>query len=300
MCFGTDWKDDINKKISRVIREGNLKYVKLDLAVLTSAYIRNYSHSGCCATDHPYHKDKEESFIVIYERLFELFDELKASFPDLYIDCTFEVTGKMQLIDYAFCQHAEGNWLTNVEEPYPVGAYRLRNLTWWKCPAMPASAMLIGNLQIDSPDFLQELKALIGSFPIVLGDPTKLTTEKKAEIRQWTDWMKSMQKKYEYDLFRQDIKGFGEPTEGNWDGWSRINTDTKQGGIVGIFKQGSMDNERIVSIDGLNPTAIYTVKEAPTNKQIAKMTGKDLREKGFKVKMEKNYDSRLFEIEIIK
>ncbi len=297
MCFGTDWKDHIDNKISEIIREGNLKYVKLDLAVLTSAYVNSISHSGCCATNHPYHKDKQESFIVIYERLFEVFDSLHEKFPDLYIDCTFEVTGKMQLIDYAFCQHAEGNWLTNVEEPFPVGAFRLRNLTWWKSPVIPASTMLIGNLCIDSPEFIQELKALIGSFPIILGDPTKLSPAKRAEIKTWTNWMKLMQKKYDYDLYRQDLSGFGEPAESNWDGWSRINTDTKQGGIVGVFKQGSLDSERTISVQGLNPTAIYTIKEAPIHKKIAQMSGKDLLEKGFIVKLNKKYDSRLFEIE---
>jgi len=116
--------------------------------------------------DHPYHKDRQESLIVIYERLFELFDELHEEVPDLYIDCTFETAGKLQLIDYAFCQHAEGNWLTNIGEPFPVGAFRIRNLAWWKSPAIPASSLLIGNIQMDSPNFIDELKTLIGSFPL--------------------------------------------------------------------------------------------------------------------------------------
>lgn len=300
MCFGTEWKDYIKNKILEVVRENDVYYVKLDLAVLTSAYINDYKHSGCYAKNHPYHKDREESFIVIYERLFELFDELHEQMPDLYIDCTFEVAGKLQLIDYAFCQHAEGNWLTNIEEPYPVGAFRIRNLAWWKSPAIPASSLLVGNMAIDSPDFIQELKALIGSFPIVLGNPMKLSTEQRAEIKQWTDWLKSMQKKYDYDLFRQDLPGFSEPTEGNWDGWSRINTDTKEGGIVGIFRQGSLDEERTVSIPGLDEKKQYIIKEAPDYTEIARMTGKELREKGFKVNMIEKYDSRIFELQFVK
>jgi alpha-galactosidase len=187
MCFGTEWKSYIKSKILGLVKECNLTYVKLDLSILTSAYITAYNKSGCSAKDHPYHKDREESFIVIYERLFELFDELHNEAPDLYIDCTFEVAGKMQLIDYAFCEHAEGNWLTNIEEPFPVGAFRIRNLTWWKSPVIPASSLIIGNLAVDSPDFIQELKTLIGSFPIVCGDPMKLSKEKRAEIRRWTD-----------------------------------------------------------------------------------------------------------------
>lgn len=299
MCFGTEWTAYIKKKILDLVKEVGLSFVKLDLSIVTSAYVTDYNKSGCSAKNHPFHKDREESLIVIYERLFQLFDELHAVAPDLYIDCTFETEGKLQLIDYAFCQHAEGNWLTNIGEPFPVGAFRIRNLTWWKSPALPASSFIIGNLQMDSPEFIQELKTLIGSFPIVLGDLRKLSKEKRVEIRQWTDWISNMQKKYNYDLFRQDLPSFGEPTEGSWDAWSRINTDTKEGGIVGIFRQGSLDDQRTVSVPGLAKNKLYRVKQAPLGEKITEMTGTELEEIGFKVKMTHKYDSQLFEIELV-
>lgn len=300
MCLATDWMVYIKDKILNLVKDLGLAYVKLDLAVLTSAYVTETSKSGCYAKDHPYHKDQEESLIVIYERLFELFDELHAEVPDLYIDCTFEVAGKMQLIDYAFCQHAEGNWLTNIEDPFPVGAFRIRNLAWWKCPSIPASSLIIGNLQMDSQEFIHELKTLIGTFPIALGDLRNLSEEKKKKIRQWTDWISEMQVKYDYDLFRQDLPGFGEPMEGAWDGWSRLNTDTKDGGIVGVFRQGSLDNERIISVHGLDGESRYEVRLAPLSEYIVEMTGKDLGIKGFKVKMTEKYGSMLFEIKRVK
>ena len=34
-------------------------------------------------------------------------------------------------------------------------------------------------------------------------------------------------------MFRQDLAGFGEPREGQWDGYQRINTETQSGGLVG-------------------------------------------------------------------
>jgi alpha-galactosidase len=297
MCFGTEWKEYIKKKILDLVGNLGLKYVKLDLAVVTSAYVTDINKAGCSAKNHPYHKDREESLIVIYERLFQLFDELHKEAPDLYIDCTFETEGKMQLIDYAFCQHAEGNWLTNIGEPFPVGAFRIRDLAWWKSPVMPASSLIIGNLQMDSPEFIHELKTLVGSFPIALGDLRKLSEGKKKEIREWIDWISNMQKRYDYDLFRQDLPGFGEPMEGAWDGWSRINTETKEGGIVGVFKQGSLDKERTISVPWLDSNSKYRVKVAPLGKEVTIMTGKKLAEEGFKVEMINEYDSKLFEIE---
>jgi len=299
MCFGTEWKNYIKDKILSLVKEDGLGFVKLDLAVVTSAYITDFNKVGCQAKNHPYHKDREESLIVIYERLFELFDELHKIAPDLYIDCTFETAGKLQLIDYAFLQHAEGNWLTNIIEPYPVGAFRIRNLTWWKSPALPASSFIIGNLQMESPEFIQELKTLIGSFPIVLGDLRKLSADRKKEIRLWIDWITVMQKKYNYQMFRQDLPSFGEPTEGGWDAWSRINTDTKAGGIIGVFRQGSLDNERSVSIPGLEKNSVYKVNFAPKGEEVIKLTGKELDEIGFRVKMENLYDSKVFEIQKI-
>jgi hypothetical protein len=35
--------------------------------------------------------------------------------PDLFIDCTFEAAGRLQLMDYAIAKHADGNWLSNFE-----------------------------------------------------------------------------------------------------------------------------------------------------------------------------------------
>ena len=296
MCFGTGWKDYIRNKILELVSEFDLKFLKLDLTVLTSAYLVETEKSGCYSSNHPGHKDREESLIVIYHRLFELFDELHKENPDLYIDCTFETEGKLQLVDYAFLKHAEGNWLTNISEPYPVGAYRVRDLTWWKSPAVPASSLIIGNLTMDNPDFIDELKTLIGAFPIVLGDPRKLSKEHRAKIKQWADWIGLMQIKYQYDLFRQDLYGFSEPVEGGWDGWSRINTDTKTGGIAGIFRQGSPDDTRILSISGLDQTKQYLVKSAPGGKVVTKLSGKELREKGFKVKMDQLYQGKIYEV----
>ena len=45
-----------------------------------------------------------------------------------------------------------------------------------------------------------------------------------------------------------------------WDGFQRINTETKSGGIIGVFKQGSLDNERQIRINYLNPTKYIQYK----------------------------------------
>jgi len=298
-CFGTDWVDYIKSVILNLVKEHGLAYAKLDLSIVTSAYINNTSISGCYAQNHPYHRDHEESFIVIYENVLRLFDELHAEAPELFIDCTFETAGKLQLQDYSFAKHAEGNWLSNIEEPFPTGALRMRQLAWWRSPAVPAGSLVIGNLPFDSKNFEFDLKSLLGTLPIVLGDPRKLPPEKRLEIRKWADWMVRMQEKYDYMSFRQDLPGFGEPSEGSWDAWGRINTEKKNGGIIGVFRQGATEKSRTVTVNGLIPDRKYSVILAPSGKQIAVLSGLQLSVDGFAVNFTKEYDGNIYEIKTL-
>ncbi len=157
-CLGTGWFDYIKDKILNLVKNYGLAYVKLDLSVVTSAYVNNDEVSGCYALNHPFHKDHNESFLVIYNRLSELIDELHKEAPDLFVDYTYETAGKLQLMDYAIAEHAEGNWLSNFEEPFPLGALRVRQMAWWRTPAVPASSLIIGNLPMDGEKFEFSLK----------------------------------------------------------------------------------------------------------------------------------------------
>ncbi len=299
-CFGTEWFGYIKSVILNLVKDHGLAYAKLDLSVVTSAYINDPEISGCYAPDHPYHRDHEESFTAIYQNVLKLFDELHAEAPEVFIDCTFETAGKLQLQDYAFAEHAEGNWLSNIEEPFPTGALRMRQMAWWRSPALPAGSLVIGNLPFDSKNLEFDLKSLLGTLPIILGDPRKLTHEKRVGIKKWADWMIKMQEKYDYMSFRQDLPGFGEPAEGSWDAWSRINTELKNGGIIGIFRQGALEKSRTVFISNLDPGKKYRVILAPEGRIIASLTGKELSTEGFIVSFTNPYDGSVFEIEEIK
>lgn len=114
-------------------------------------------------------------------------------------------------------------------------------------------------------------------------------------IGDWDD-PAVMEEKHQIMLYRQDLQGFGEPGDGRWDGFQRINTETKTGGIAGVFRQNAKETERTVTISMLDPDKIYQVKEAVSNKPVAKMSGKDLQNKGFRIVLDKTFDSALFEI----
>lgn len=296
MCMTTGWYDHIKGVIMNLAKEHGLEYIKGDFAVVTGAYTTDKTRSGCYAPNHPLHKDRNESMLEMYRRTWQLFDDLHEEIPGLFIDCTFETMGALQLIDLDMCKHAEGNWLSNFGEKAPLGSMRVRQMSWWRSPVIPSTALVIGNQQFDDPDFELSLMSLAGSLPIVLGDPRLLSKEQRARMKTWADWLRNMQTRHDFMSFRQDLHGYGEPAEGNWDGYQRINSETKSGGIVGIFRQGSAENQRKVTVQYLNPELFYEVRKAPSGELVMVTTGRDLAEKGFVVSFNKSYDGSIFEI----
>lgn len=294
-CFSTGWKDYIKDILLKLALDNGLEYMKLDFAVVTSAYRFNHEDSGCYATTHAGHQDHNESMYVNYERMWELFDELHVAKPNLFIDCTFEAMGGLQLIDYAMLKHAEGNWLSNFEEPDESGDLRIRNMAWWRSPAMSATALVIGNPRMDDKGWENHIKSLAGALPIMLGDPRKLSPDDLKKYRAYADWLHSVQTKYDIMSYRQDLPGFGEPKEGSWDGFQRINTDTKAGGIVGIFRHGAVESRRTITINGLDPANAYEVK-LMDGRLVVNSTGEELKKKGFELNLPGVYSGELFEV----
>ncbi len=295
-CLGTDWYDYIKSTVLRLVREHGLAYMKLDFAIVTSCYVYDKDRTGCHASNHPYHRDREESYAVIYNRCMQLLDDLHREAPDLFIDCTYETAGRQHLNDYGIVKHAEGNWLSNIQQPGPLGPLRMRNLAWGRCPAIPATSLLIGNLRMNDEYHQLAFKSLAGALPVMLGDPRALSTKEKAWYKSESDWLKELEQRHAYMSFRQDLPGFGEPAEGAWDAFSRINTETGSGGLIGVFRHGSKESSRLITVPWVHEDKTYQVLQGAGRKFVASLSGKDLIEKGFQVTLQKEYDGELFEI----
>jgi alpha-galactosidase len=140
------------------------------------------------------------------------------------------------------------------------------------------------------------IKSLGGAIPILLGDPRKLSSTDFSKYKAYADWHLRMQTKHDFMSFRQSWKGFGEPKEGRWDGFQRINSETRSGGIVGIFNQGSVETQRQETVQLLDPLVNYSILTVPEGIKIGRMNGKKLEQKGFQVKLDQKYDGTLFEI----
>ncbi len=289
------WRAHIRDTMLAMVREYGLEYIKLDFSMATSAYRFDPAFTGCYATNHG-HRDRAESFLAIYEGAWQLFDELHAAAPNLFVDCTFEAMGGMQLTDLALVQHAAGNSVANFSTDAPTGAIRLRQLGWWRTPTIPAASLQIGNYEIDSPAGVLSFQSLAGTLPLLCGDPRKMTPEQRAEMKRWVQWTRAAQDRHQFLLFRQDLPGFGEPAAGRWDGFQRINDETKSGGIVGVFRAGAAERERQVTVAGLAPDGRYRVRRAPAGEVIATLSGAELARDGFRVALEPEHAGMLFEI----
>jgi len=95
--------------------------------------------------------------------------------------------------------------------------------------------------------------------------------------------------------YRLDLANFAEPMEGHWDGFQRINSDMKSGGVIGVFRQGATENKRVVTVSNVDVLKQYQVKDMKGN-FIATLTGLKLKQKGFPLTLDKLYSGELFEI----
>ncbi len=294
-CFTTGWRGYIGGVLAALVREHGLDYIKLDFAVVTSPYVFDTAKSGCYSGKHAGHRDQAESLAMNYQGMWDLFDALHAEFPSLFIDCTFEAMGGLQLIDYAMLRHAEGAWMSNFNESDEVNDLRIRQMAWWRAPAMPAAALVIGNARLEDSGFEAHLQSLAGTLPMLLGDPRKLTARQKAVSRAYSAWFSALQQRCGYMDYRQDLPGMGEPQEGRWDGFQRINTDSGAGGMVGVFRHGAPDDSVTVRVAQLQAHTTYLLLDHE-GRELLRASGNALASQGFTVKIAASYGGKLFEL----
>ena len=298
-CFSTGWSDYITDVLARLVDEYGFEYLKLDFSVVSSPYRYNKEEAGCYSRNHTAHKDREESMWVNYNKMWEVFDKLHEGRPNLFIDCTFETMGGLQLVDYAMLRHAEGNWLSNfIGNIGEKTDLRIRQMAWWRSPAMPATSLVIGNAHIQDVGYENHVRSLAGALPILCGDPRQIPEGDKEVLRKYSDWLTKMEQKYSIMIYRQDLPGYFEPALGAYDGFARINRETFSGGIIGFFRHGAKESTRTVCVDGLLADREYLVLDM-NGKQITKLSGALLKEEGFNVTIEEPFGGRLFEVTLV-
>ena len=276
MCLASPWYDYIYGRISDYVERYRIEWVMLDLSSVASSYILDKTRAGCHAKGHM-HKDRDESLYMIYERMMSLFDRLKARFPGLYIDCTFELWGAYHVIDYALIEHADGDWMSNIDSPM-----LMRQLRYDRGRVVPPSPMLIGNLRTDWDDTRFSYDSLVSSTVVMLGDLRKLTPEQTQWFKKRTTWLTELEDKYQYSHFYQTGSVFARPTVSGWDGCARFNPE-KDGGIVCLYRNDSPEATRSFALPWVNATSRYRVHSARQDRDLGDFSGADLQRNGLTV-----------------
>jgi alpha-galactosidase len=109
-------------------------------------------------------------------------------------------------------------------------------------------------------------------------------------------YLKKLEKKYQYTKYFQLYDVFDRPTDSNWDGCYRINTE-KQGGLMFFYRNNSPDTNRKFRIPCLEATSRYRIYSYEDNKTIGIFSGKLLIEKGISVTIPTTYSALVLTIE---
>ncbi len=304
MSLGSGYYDYILKGIKHLVRENRLAYVKLDLTIANSAYVLDFDKKGDYGSEGKIYSDRASSFYAIYERAMKLFDELHKDFPDLLIDCTYEVWGEYYVSDFALIQHADYDWLTNYEADPPEGPVSIRQMSYDRARVIPAATSLIGNQQMytsaSNPAVLKNYKytymSLVSGKPILVGDPRNLTADTKMWYSKWNSWFKMMDKKYQFSRFTQTSDIFPRATMSNWDGCYKFNKE-KQGGVLFFYRNGSLENTRTFEMPLVDKDVKYRLYSPEDGKIVGSYQGKELIEKGITITIPDIYEAKVLGIE---
>jgi alpha-galactosidase len=294
MCSG--WYDYILEKLSLYVSTLKLGYVKLDFATDVSAYVMDPAVAGDYHFEGKGYPDHESSHYAIFEATTRLLDELHKRHPNLVIDCTFEVWGRYNISDFALIKHADVSWLTNYEFPPPQGPISIRQVLGERANVIPPATMLIGNQLMISDNHEFAYQSVASSVQLLCGDVRGITPEQKQWYKQWSDWYREMENKYNYTRYYQKSDMFDKPTPGNWDGCYKFNPG-KEGGILFFYRNNSPDESRTFRVHCVNDATTYSVYDPMTKEEMGRFTGFELRERGIKIQIDSINTAKVLGIE---
>lgn len=307
MSMGSGYYDYILQKIKNLVKENSLAYLKLDFAIANSAYVLDYERKGDYGGfEHKTYRDRASSYYGIYEKTMQFFDELHQAFPDLLIDCTYEVWGEYYINDFALLEHADYDWLTNYEADPPEGPVSIRQMAYDRARVIPAATNLIGNQQMYTTGantaitkhYKYTYLSLASSKPILVGDPRSFPEEAKAWYAKWNNWFKEMDRKYQFTRFSQGFEVFPRPNLINWDGCYKFNKES-EGGVLFFYRNGSPEPTRTFQMPLVNAGSTYRLYDPEDGKIFGRYTGRELLEKGITITIPNQYEAKVLGIEKI-
>ncbi len=255
MCLGSAYREAAAQRLLDLIEKHHPRYLKVDLTTVFNAY---GEEPGCSAPGH-FHKSWAESLARIYEGLQYVGERLYREHPEVLVDYTFELWGEKHLIDHALLGVADMDWLSNIVDVQPddAGPRQARTLLYHRALAIPAEAMLIGNLQAATPPVEDRLGVAVGSGPLLVGDLRKLTLEQQDWYASRVRWFKKLRLQASLNDSFFPLGEWTQPGVKSWDGFARLSREGD--GIVVIFRNDSGATKVVLQLPA-PPDAVYEAR----------------------------------------
>ena len=274
MNLASPYRNDALERLSDLVRQNALSYLKLDL---TTAF-NTYGEQPGCYGPGGEHAATEADHEVIprdYEALAYIADELHRRFPHLLIDYSFELWGGKHLIDYGLLRTADLDWISNVADRIPTdaGPRAARMLLDRRAMAIPAESMLIGNLQAETGSWRVRVATEMGSWPLLLGDFRKVPASERMHCAQWIARYRALRDQVPLDDSFFPLGAWRQPRSNRWDGFARFSRRGE--GVIVLFRNHAGDVSARVSIPGF-PDGTVTARIWDTS-QTFSWSGAELR-----------------------
>jgi alpha-galactosidase len=271
MCLGSAYREAAARRLLDVIERYHPRYLKVDLTTVFNAY---GEEPGCNAPGH-LHQSWAESLERIYEGLQYVGERLYREHPEVLVDFTFELWGEKHLIDPALLGVADLDWLSNVHDlrPDDAGARQARTLLYHRALAIPAEAMLIGNLQAATPPIEDRFGVAAGSGPVLVGDLRKLTPEQQEWYGSRVRWFKQLRSRASLNDGFFPLGAWAQPGVNAWDGFARLSRSGD--GIVAIFRNDSQATQAVVQLPA-PPDAVYEARSVMSGQALGTVTASAL------------------------
>jgi alpha-galactosidase len=271
MCLGSAYREAAVRRLLDLIETHHPRYLKVDLTTVFNAY---GEAPGCNAPGH-FHKSWAESLERIYEGLQYVGQRLYREHPEVLVDYTFELWGEKHLIDHALLGVADMDWLSNIDDlrPDDAGPRQARTLLYHRALAIPAEAMLIGNLQAATPPIEDRFGVAVGSGPMLLGDLRKLTTEQQDWYASRVRWFKKLRSQASLNDSFFPLGEWAQPGVKSWDGFARLSRVGD--GIVVIFHNDSQATNVVLQLPA-PPDAVYEARTVPNGDALGTVTASTL------------------------
>jgi alpha-galactosidase len=272
MCLASPYKVQAAQRLIDLITRYHLAYVKLDLTTAFNAY---GEAPGCHAPGHD-HASAAESIALIYAAIAEITQAVYARHPDVLIDLTFELWGHKHVIDYGLLRAGDLCWLSNVGDwaEGAAGPRQARTLLYQRTPAIPAEAMLIGNLRADTGNPAEKFATALGACPLLLGDLRRLPEAVVDWYGDHVRWHRALRREVAFDAGFFKLGHWQQPSPVEWDGFARLSTAGE--GLIVLFRNASAAQSARIQVP-LPGEGAYALRSVLADRSLGARTAAEFR-----------------------